>query len=81
MPTMGLNDGQWFDVADAQQWHGPGGMLYLVGSKWALHDHASAMIGDPAKPIDARQALSWITCAGYDIPEQLVAVAESSRLR
>ena len=46
-----------------------------------LNDHASAMIGDPAKLIDERQAVEWLTSNGHDIPEQLSAVADHTRLR
>lgn len=81
MATMALDNGQWFDVADASQWTSNGVSMFYVAGRWALRDLAAAMLDGPAKLIDASAALTWLTCAGFDIPEQLTAIAESSRLR
>lgn len=81
MPTMALDDGRWFDLADARQWRSVTGVLYLVGTTWVMRDHADAMLDGPAKPIDPMAALVWLTSAGFDIPEKLKAIAEPSRLR
>ena len=81
MTTVALDNGQWFSLADSLSWRSVTGILYLIGVQWAVRDHADAMLDGPAKLIDAQAALRWLTSAGHDIPEQLTALAEQTRLR
>ena len=80
MTTMALDSG-WFDRADATEWRSATGTLFLIGGIWVLRSRESAMLDGPATVIDQQAALRFLTCAGHDIPEQLTAVAETSRLR
>lgn len=81
MPTVGLDNGKWFDTADSRQWVSMNGVLYLVAEQWVVRDAVSSLLDLPGKAITPSDALAWLTSAGHDVPDILQNLSETTRLR
>ena len=79
--TIATDDGRWFDVADAVTWLTcDGSKLFHVGKTWARRDMLAELENKPAVILTEQEAVVWITSRGFEIPDALAAIAETSRI-